>query len=461
MTILILYIHVNRLTVVYTEWNFVTLETILMRSRVVKFARIMVSLAVADDIARGLRCYSYSRSPRILQKAQSQEIVCPGGLGVPLVDIGANMLDPMFQGIYRDKERHPADLQAVLERALSAGVCKLMVTAGTLQESHDALKFCQASFDKSPQLCCTIGVHPTRCSEFEASPDGPESYLQQLLLVAKEAGNCCAAVGECGLDYDRLQFCPRDVQLRYFERQLFELAIPLQKPLFLHCRTSEAAQDLQKLLTKVRSKLPECPGVVHSFDGSLEDAQSFIQLGFFIGINGCSLKTAENLQMVKQLPEGSILLETDAPWCGIKATHAGHGFIKTTWDEVKKPEKWEEGKCIKDGLTGCTYVFTWGACFRCHGFSVLRKGACFRSLHLTHVSENIAIPNLYSLEWTDRFWNLLKNIVALACKHGHFLRVQRRRAFLVFRAITVGAITHFTSWSSLCWSKTWFWLRRL
>lgn len=329
-----------------------------MRSRVVKFARIMVSLAVADDIARGLRCYSYSRSPRILQKAQSQEIVCPGGLGVPLVDIGANMLDPMFQGIYRDKERHPADLQAVLERALSAGVCKLMVTAGTLQESYDALKFCQASFDKSPQLCCTIGVHPTRCSEFEASPDGPESYLQQLLLVAKEAGNCCAAVGECGLDYDRLQFCPRDVQLRYFERQLFELAIPLQKPLFLHCRTSEAAQDLQKLLTKVRSKLPECPGVVHSFDGSLEDAQSFIQLGFFIGINGCSLKTAENLQMVKQLPEGSILLETDAPWCGIKATHAGHGFIKTTWDEVKKPEKWEEGKCIKDGLTGCTYVFT-------------------------------------------------------------------------------------------------------
>lgn len=361
-----------------------TLETILMRSRVVKFARIMVSLAVADDIARGLRCYSYSRSPRILQKAQSQEIVCPGGLGVPLVDIGANMLDPMFQGIYRDKERHPADLQAVLERALSAGVCKLMVTAGTLQESHDALKFCQASFDKSPQLCCTIGVHPTRCSEFEASPDGPESYLQQLLLVAKEAGNCCAAVGECGLDYDRLQFCPRDVQLRYLERQLFELAIPLQKPLFLHCRTSEAAQDLQKLLTKVRSKLPECPGVVHSFDGSLEDAQSFIQLGFFIGINGCSLKTAENLQMVKQLPEGSILLETDAPWCGIKATHAGHGFIKTTWDEVKKPEKWEEGKCIKDGLTGCTYVFTWGACFRGHGFSVLWKGACFRSLHLTH-----------------------------------------------------------------------------
>ena len=52
--------------------------------------------------------------------------------------------------------------------------------------------------------------------------------------------------------------------------------------------------------------------------------------------------------MVKALPEDRILLETDAPWCGIKASHAGHGFIQTTWEEVKKPEKWEEGKCIKD-----------------------------------------------------------------------------------------------------------------
>eukprot|EP00438_Fugacium_kawagutii_P033464 Skav230617 [mRNA] locus=scaffold1673:61693:62631:+ [translate_table: standard] len=268
----------------------------------------------------------------------------------PLVDIGANMLDPMFQGIYREKERHPSDFPAVLSRAMSAGVGKLMVTAGTLQESREALKLCREVTGDSPELCCTVGVHPTRCLEFE---DDPESYLKQLLLVAKEAGDICAAVGECGLDYDRLQFCPRDVQLKYFQRQLVDLAIPLQKPLFLHCRTSEAAKDLLEILTETRSSLPGCPGVVHSFDGNLEDAESFIKLGFFIGINGCSLKTSENLEVVKQLPEDSILLETDAPWCGIKASHAGHGYVKSSWDEVKKPEKWEEGKCIKDRCEPC------------------------------------------------------------------------------------------------------------
>ena len=313
----------------------------------------MVSLALADDIARGLRCYtSPSRASKLGMGCKE---MTSGGLA-PLVDIGANMLDPMFQGIYREKERHPGDLSAVLARTRSAGVTKLMVTAGTLQESRDALKLCRNSCEtpkssELPELCCTVGVHPTRCSEFEDSTiaGDPESYLQQLLVVAQEAGDLCSAVGECGLDYDRLQFCPRETQLKYFQRQLLELAIPLQKPLFLHCRTSDAAKDLLRILAEVRSKLPPCPGVVHSFDGSIEDAQSFIQLGFFIGINGCSLKTAENLEMVKQLPENAILLETDAPWCGIKASHAGHGYIKTTWDEVKKPEKWEEGKCIKDG----------------------------------------------------------------------------------------------------------------
>lgn len=321
-----------------------------MRRKLLKVARIMISLAAADEVARGLRCYVSSRiAVKAGASSQRAEPAEPSSR-VPLVDIGANMLDPMFQGIYRDKRRHPEDLPAVLTRALSAGVSKLMVTAGTLQESLDAVEFCRnANSSDWPELCCTVGVHPTRCCEFEHTND-PESYLENLLAVAKRAGSVCAAVGECGLDYDRLQFCPRETQLKYFERQLLGLAIPLQKPLFLHCRTREAASDLISFLTKVRKELPACPGVVHSFDGSLEDAQRFLELGFFIGVNGCSLKTDENLEMVKGLPEDRILLETDAPWCGIKASHAGHGFIQTTWDEVKKPEKWEEGKCIKDSF---------------------------------------------------------------------------------------------------------------
>jgi len=181
--------------------------------------------------------------------------------------------------------------------------------------------------------------------------------MASLLEIGKTGsmlnGGCIAAVGEFGLDYDRLQFCQKDVQIKYFEKQLEELALPLKLPLFLHCRTGEAAKDLVGILEKYQSRLPKEPGVVHSFDGSLEDASSFIKLGYCIGLNGCSLRTEENLQVVKALPLDHIVLETDAPWCSIKATHASHKFVKSTWDEVKKPEKWEDGKCVRDRCEPC------------------------------------------------------------------------------------------------------------
>ena len=343
-----------------------------MKGRLRKLSSIMAALAACDELLCGLKCYTrYTGLPRAGagpsrdQVGSVRHAHVQGGMekdskdtkdtsAAPfsLVDIGANLLDPMFQGIYRDKARHPADFSAVLSRARQAGVTRIMVTAGSLQESREALELCQKSEAAWPSLCCTVGVHPTRCSEFDET-GSPEAHLRALVEAAKAAGPFCSAIGECGLDYDRLHFCPRDVQLRYFERQLVELAIPLQKPLFLHCRTSEAASDLAVLLEKYRESLPAQPGVVHSFDGSLEEAEKFISLGFFIGINGCSLKTQENLAVVKSLPEKSILLETDAPWCGIKASHAGYHYVQSTWDEVKKPERWEEGKCVKDRCEPC------------------------------------------------------------------------------------------------------------
>lgn len=64
-------------------------------------------------------------------------------------------------------------------------------------------------------------------------------------------------------------------------------------------------------------------GVVHSFDGTLEEAMKYIDFGFYIGINGCSLKTDKQLNVVAQIPNDKIVVETDCPWCSIRATHAG------------------------------------------------------------------------------------------------------------------------------------------
>ena len=55
-------------------------------------------------------------------------------------------------------------------------------------------------------------------------------------------------------------------------------------------------------------------GIVHSFDGSAEEAAELVELGLYIGVNGCSLRTEQNVEVVRSMPLGRIVAETDAPW---------------------------------------------------------------------------------------------------------------------------------------------------
>lgn len=311
------------------------------------------------------------------------------------VDIGANLMDDRFiKGSYRGKIRHAPDFMEVIQRAEQVGVRHVILTAGTLEESRQAIdqvRRMRQDNTTSVEFYCTVGVHPTRCNEFVNNDTNPEQHLQELLKLAKDGlkDGTVAAVGEMGLDYDRLQFCDKETQQTYFEKQLL-LSQETQLPLFLHNRNVN--NDVYDVLVKNREKWSK--GVVHSFDDTLELAEEFLNLSddLYIGLNGCSLRTAENLEVAKQLPLDRILLETDCPYCDVKRTHAGYEFVTTTFPTITEkkcdPEAVPE-TCVKGRNEPCHIVQVAEVIAGARGVSVetLAKACYENSLRLYGWSE--------------------------------------------------------------------------
>jgi TatD DNase family protein len=135
---------------------------------------------------------------------------------------------------------------------------------------------------------------------------------------AARASPCVVAIGEIGLDYDREKFCPRDVQLRYFEKQL-DLAKACQLPIIFHNRNTSG--DFESVVRRRRSDFST--GIVHSFTGTLEEMRDLCDMGLYIGINGCGLRSDELLDMV-HMPYTSTPTLHPTPLNPLRLRGAGH-----------------------------------------------------------------------------------------------------------------------------------------
>ena len=339
-------------------------------------------------------------------------------------DIGLNLVDPMFQGKYHSRQHHESDITNVLNRAYERNVRSALLTGSSIVESQRTIDLLKQYGGSSPiNLYFTIGVHPCCANEFVPIPhgdltgsatiDNPSNdhhYNQELynkviedpsiaipkfkelfdLLTAQQQANPdkFRAIGEIGLDYDRLHYACRELQLLCFEEQLkISCLTPTlaKKPLFLHMRS--AADDFVSILRRfvdgftdtkdmfnlkalVGSKEPifykfdpERKFVVHSFTDSAEALHTVLSVSpknCYIGMNGASFRTMDNLEAVRQVPLDRLLLETDAPWCEIKRTHESFKLLERAkypglpYQVVKKEKlgklgNEERSKCMVKG----------------------------------------------------------------------------------------------------------------
>jgi TatD DNase family protein len=211
-------------------------------------------------------------------------------LGLDLIDIGSNLTHDGFT----------ADRDAVMARALHAGVRRQIVTGADLASSHAAAALAARHPDC---LWSTAGVHPHHAQSLAGSE---RAELVELLRLSR-----VVAVGECGLDYFRNLSAP-EAQREAFIAQL-EIAAQVQKPVFLHQRAAHG--DFVAILRDFAGRLQG--GVAHCFTGGEAELEAYLALGLYIGITGWACDERRGLDLrssVPRIPLDRLLIETDAPY---------------------------------------------------------------------------------------------------------------------------------------------------
>ena len=207
-----------------------------------------------------------------------------------LVDIGINLSHRQFG----------SDRDAVIRRALDAGVRRMVVTGTSVEATRAAVTLARG---RPGTLVATAGIHPHDASR--ATPAALEEIAS--LSRAPEV----RAIGECGLDFDR-DFSPRPAQEAAFEAQL-QLAAERKLPVFLHER---AAHDrFLAILAGFRPRL--AAAVVHCFTGGARELDAYLAHDLHIGITGwiCDERRGTGLRpLIARIPADRLMIETDAPF---------------------------------------------------------------------------------------------------------------------------------------------------
>ena len=214
---------------------------------------------------------------------------------------------------------YDTDREEVLARAR-----ELQVGMNVVGTQSDTSRSAVALAESHEGVWATIGLHPVHTSKSfhdtkELGEGGKEftSRGEVFDFAAYESlgqSPKVIAIGECGLDYYRLEADTKKVQQEAFVQQI-ELANALKKPLMLHIRngadTSASAYLDSIELLKRHSKVL---GDVHFFAGDWDIAKRFLDIGFTLSFTGVITFTHDYDEVVRNAPLDMILCETDAPY---------------------------------------------------------------------------------------------------------------------------------------------------
>ena len=203
--------------------------------------------------------------------------------------------------VHLDDERYRDDLDAVFQRARETGVEAFVIPGAHPATLERAIEICEAYED----VYFAIGVHPYDMEHIESLD------FEHYALHPK-----CVAIGECGLDYFRLEGSEEEKitekrrQDEVFREQI-RFAKKVKKPLIVHIR--DASHDAKMIL--LEEEAGEVGGVLHCYNAD-EELLSLASHNFYFGIGVVvTFQNAKKLiQVLPKIPLDKLVIETDGPY---------------------------------------------------------------------------------------------------------------------------------------------------
>ena len=198
-----------------------------------------------------------------------------------------------------DAEEYAGEVEQIVQRAKEYGVGKIVTVGTDVEGSKNAISIAE----KFENVHVAVGCHPHYADEWVKRED--KERLAELLTHRK-----VVAVGETGLDYFK-NYSSKENQRSLFLHQI-KLALEYKKPIIIHCR--DAHKDMREILKTEMP--PPAKGVIHCFSGTGDDANCYLNMGFYISIAGpITYPNAKTLREVaSHISIDRLVVETDCPF---------------------------------------------------------------------------------------------------------------------------------------------------